>query len=326
MTNPKSQTIKQLFGLSGNICCFPKCTVNLIDKTSNQVIGEVCHIKAKNPLGLRYDINQSDSERNAFDNLILMCPTHHSVIDSDEESYTVERLVKMKKDHESKFKVREDISDELVEKLLIKNEGIIYAETTVKNAVNSQFANIIQNINTSLEGPIETTYDHLLEKIHSGTETLSKTLSETLRIAKFNGDSDLMQLCISELSGWESPSIPVAQYRFQQVFLSTYIIASVTNLSMYEFWRDLKNKPDQFVLKKMFFTNSVPDIESIIDSNKFLDPSKSFIHLVKKQKDLFPSLDNPDLDINIYCQGTLYHDLLKGIRINLSAEIIKKIK
>jgi hypothetical protein len=40
-------------------------------------------------------------ERHAYANLVLMCPTHHTVIDDDEEAYTVERLCKIKAAHEA---------------------------------------------------------------------------------------------------------------------------------------------------------------------------------------------------------------------------------
>jgi hypothetical protein len=65
------------------------------------IIGEVCHISAASPNGPRYDPQQSPAERHGFDNLILLCANHHLVIDDDPEAYTVERLRKMKANHES---------------------------------------------------------------------------------------------------------------------------------------------------------------------------------------------------------------------------------
>jgi hypothetical protein len=44
----------------------------------------------------------NDTERHAYNNLILMCPTHHTVIDDDEEAYSVERLYKIKAEHEAR--------------------------------------------------------------------------------------------------------------------------------------------------------------------------------------------------------------------------------
>src|SRR5271155_3399483 len=63
--------------------------------------GEVCHIKGARPGSARYDPGQTDVVRHAYPNLILMCPTHHTVIDDDEEAYTVARICKMKAAHEA---------------------------------------------------------------------------------------------------------------------------------------------------------------------------------------------------------------------------------
>ncbi len=91
-------TLKRLFALSGNRCTFPKCASPLIHE--GVVTGEVCHIKAASPEGHRYDPRQPNKERNSFENLVLMCQPHHTIIDNDYESYTVERLHKIKEQHE----------------------------------------------------------------------------------------------------------------------------------------------------------------------------------------------------------------------------------
>jgi len=68
---------------------------------NNTLTGEVCHIKGARPGSARYDPGQTDVERHAYSNLPLMCPTHHTVIDDDEDAYTVERLGKIKATHEA---------------------------------------------------------------------------------------------------------------------------------------------------------------------------------------------------------------------------------
>jgi len=95
---PSTPTIKQLFARSGNRCSFPKCSSRIVQ--GNTVIGKICHIKAAKQGGPRYDPAQTAADRHASDNLILLCGNHHTVIDSDEEAYTVDRLLKMKADHE----------------------------------------------------------------------------------------------------------------------------------------------------------------------------------------------------------------------------------
>src|SRR6188768_1569040 len=98
MAGPTYRDVKRLFALSGNRCAFPKCQVSIAEGTS--LVGEICHIKADRPSGPRYDPTQMESERQAFENLILMCANHHKVVDDDEVAYSVERLRQLKADHE----------------------------------------------------------------------------------------------------------------------------------------------------------------------------------------------------------------------------------
>jgi hypothetical protein len=77
------------------------------------IIGATCHIKAASTSGPRYDPDQKAADRHGYDNLILLCRNHHAVIDDDLESYTVERLIKMKTDHEERAS---SMSDEQVDR------------------------------------------------------------------------------------------------------------------------------------------------------------------------------------------------------------------
>lgn len=98
-SGPGITDIKVLFARSGNRCAFPKCRAPMA--ANETLIGEVCHIRGAQPGSARYDPGQACVERHAYSNLILMCPTHHRVIDDDEESYTIERLSKLKAAHEA---------------------------------------------------------------------------------------------------------------------------------------------------------------------------------------------------------------------------------
>ncbi len=99
MSRPSETTIKRLFSVSSNRCAFPKCTTPLVHGT--KVTARISHIRAQSPGGPRYDPQQSDEDRHAFDNLLLLCGAHADVIDADEEAYSVKRLTEMKKAHES---------------------------------------------------------------------------------------------------------------------------------------------------------------------------------------------------------------------------------
>lgn len=99
MKAPSEQTIKRLFGLSRNRCAFPDCSTAII-QTSGTVTGRICHIKARRPNGPRYDSAQTDEERHAFENLILLCSVHHDIVDSEPDNFTVERLKQLKDNQE----------------------------------------------------------------------------------------------------------------------------------------------------------------------------------------------------------------------------------
>ena len=103
---PKSQTKIKLFGYSGNICAYPHCQKVIINK-NEIIIGDICHIEAAEPTGKRYNPNQSPEERRSFDNLILLCKTHHKIVDSDEIIYNVDVLKNMKKEHEKRYNKNE---------------------------------------------------------------------------------------------------------------------------------------------------------------------------------------------------------------------------
>jgi hypothetical protein len=76
-----------------------------------KVTGRICHIKGAKPGSARYDEDQNDKDRHGFQNLILMCPIHHDVIDADEIAYPVERLIKLKEDREAYQGAPLEISD-----------------------------------------------------------------------------------------------------------------------------------------------------------------------------------------------------------------------
>lgn len=101
-SEPSITAIKTLFALSRNVCAFPGCEVKLTDPAWRQVKARICHIHAKSPGGPRYDPSMTNEERHAFENLILLCPNHHTEIDDvDPDRYPPEALYQMKATAES---------------------------------------------------------------------------------------------------------------------------------------------------------------------------------------------------------------------------------
>jgi len=150
MAEPSLATIKRLFAVSGNKCAFPRCVQSLID-ANGTVTGEICHIKGRKPNSPRYDANQTEDERRAFENLILMCPIHHKVIDDDPDSYTVERLLEIKARHETQnmggVEPNEDIAQRFLMKLVsnVASSGPVIFSQNQQGGITAQSV-VINNI------------------------------------------------------------------------------------------------------------------------------------------------------------------------------------
>jgi HEAT repeats len=70
-------------------------------ESGDRPIGEIAHIVADSTSGPRGVSELDDRARDEVKNLILLCPDHHAEIDNNPEAWPVERLVRLKEDHES---------------------------------------------------------------------------------------------------------------------------------------------------------------------------------------------------------------------------------
>jgi hypothetical protein len=118
---PTILAIKTLFAVSGNRCAFPRCEQRM--STPSAILGELCHIRASSPNGPRFDPAQSEASRDSVENLILLCPTHHKMVDSDVATFTVERLESIKRQHEAAATERVSVADYLIRDWLRPTAG-----------------------------------------------------------------------------------------------------------------------------------------------------------------------------------------------------------
>ena len=104
--NYTQKTTRVLDIQSLNQCAFPDCTNTLVepgtDRSDPVVTAHRCHIHAINPGGPRRIEGLTDEYLNSADNLILLCPYHHSIVDGQPETYTAEILKQWKQEHEAK--------------------------------------------------------------------------------------------------------------------------------------------------------------------------------------------------------------------------------
>lgn len=93
-------TLKRLFAKSGNKCAMPGCSAILVNGV--HVIGEICHIRARRKTGPRFDAALSAACRDSFENLLLLCPTCHTLVDKDTTHFPVALLQTIKANQEQK--------------------------------------------------------------------------------------------------------------------------------------------------------------------------------------------------------------------------------
>jgi 5-methylcytosine-specific restriction endonuclease McrA len=87
-------------------CAFPDCRANLIAEATKQdpavPLGEMAHIVPQSEeRGPRHKFEVPGGDRDGYENLILLCPACHTRIDRQPQTYTVERLLQLKADHET---------------------------------------------------------------------------------------------------------------------------------------------------------------------------------------------------------------------------------
>jgi hypothetical protein len=93
--------IKMLWGLAAGRCSKPGCEQECVKFLSSEdptVIGEMAHVIAKKPAGPRGVPEGGDD---TYDNLVLLCPTHHTEVDkAPEGTFPADLLHQWKADHE----------------------------------------------------------------------------------------------------------------------------------------------------------------------------------------------------------------------------------
>jgi hypothetical protein len=96
-----SPNIKLLWGRAGSKCTICRRRLDQIAESGKPaLIGESAHIVALRPDGPRGNSILDENERNSYFNLMLLCPTCHTIVDKDPFAYPIERLHMLKAKHE----------------------------------------------------------------------------------------------------------------------------------------------------------------------------------------------------------------------------------
>jgi len=92
---------KRLWGKAAGRCSYPSCNLDclpFLDHTNPTVVGEMAHVIAHSTGGPR---GGSAPGEDSYGNLILLCPTHHTLVDkAPPGTFPPQMLLKWKADHE----------------------------------------------------------------------------------------------------------------------------------------------------------------------------------------------------------------------------------
>lgn len=92
---------------SGDRCAFPECGRALSvdgDQSNPIVTGEAAHIAGEKAGSARFNGTMSEEQRSHYNNLLYLCGDHHTQIDKQVEEFPVDRLRRMKSEHEARVR------------------------------------------------------------------------------------------------------------------------------------------------------------------------------------------------------------------------------
>lgn len=104
---PSATTKMRLFADSGGYCQNPECLAELFKDIGDEMIhiAEMAHVISAADDGPRANKNLTPEERAEYGNLILLCPTCHTIIDKAEKKYPDALVGNWKSTHKSKIQL-----------------------------------------------------------------------------------------------------------------------------------------------------------------------------------------------------------------------------
>ncbi|MFV0461346.1 MAG: hypothetical protein ACK5MT_21540 [Actinomycetales bacterium] len=150
-----SATIKVLWSGAHGQCSFRGCPQELVDEATDVTtgekhknpVGEQAHIRSPKPGGPRHDPEYPVEKLDSYENLILLCPTHHTMVDANNgANYTVGQLVQMRKKHEQWLTRREQITKALrayVGQQYQRDDKVLFEQVDLNGpSVDSMFVDV----------------------------------------------------------------------------------------------------------------------------------------------------------------------------------------
>lgn len=101
------KVIRKLWASSGGYCANPNCHADLFPLFENGEVAnieELAHIIGQKKNGPRGNDDLSRTQRDEFDNIIVLCPSCHTLVDKNEKQFPVSIIKEWKNNHEDSIK------------------------------------------------------------------------------------------------------------------------------------------------------------------------------------------------------------------------------
>ncbi|WP_342536519.1 HNH endonuclease signature motif containing protein [Sporosarcina sp. FSL K6-3508] len=129
----QEKELKLLWGKAAGRCSYCNEDLTRTYDTGSITLGEMAHVIARSEKGPRgNEVFLAADKRDKYSNLILLCPTHHTMIDKAPENFSVQQIISWKEEHEEKIRIalteiKLESTKELFEKvapILLENSQI----------------------------------------------------------------------------------------------------------------------------------------------------------------------------------------------------------
>jgi hypothetical protein len=217
---------RKLWASSGGYCGNPDCHNELLpffESGDITNIEEIAHIIGKKEKAARGKSELTSTERDEFENLILLCPNCHTKIDKSPKLFPVKVIKQWKENHEQsiknifttpKFKTRKEIRD-FISPILAENK-IIFSKygPGSQNALEKQSECELQWEKLSLQKLLPNNWK--LEKVIENNQALLSS-EEFALFVEFKLHRDGFEQ--NKISGDVNATVPTFPPDFENIFL-----------------------------------------------------------------------------------------------------------
>jgi hypothetical protein len=111
----------------------------------HSIVGDECHIASSKPNGPRHAYKSVSDDFDSIDNLVLLCKTHHKLVDDRIDVFTVDKLRDLKIGHERWVENSLRNSDIAGSKLRVRFMSRVVNGTQLANLIVGSLAYLLDN-------------------------------------------------------------------------------------------------------------------------------------------------------------------------------------